>query len=93
MEEQNRTRIPEGIMTLDQFTKLVNQIGNRLGITPEFSHEGEVAHLGEDEEMELHRSGIVRRSRYLYREPVAENIAESIRLQAADRRGLSIRKR
>ncbi len=73
-------------MTVDHFQRLVNEIGNRLGITPIYSHDGEVAHLGDDE-FELHRSGIVRRCRYLYKEPIAANIAESIRLEDADRRG------
>ncbi|WP_428308178.1 hypothetical protein [Lacipirellula sp.] len=78
-------------MTVDEFQILVNQIASRLGIVPVYSHEGEVAHIGDDE-FELHRSGIVRRCRYLYPQPVAENIAKAILLQQADRRGPFMRR-
>lgn len=79
-------------MTVQEFRALVVEIGRILGIEPIFSHGDEVAQLGEFDDIELHRSGIVRRTRWLDRSPDAKRIAESMRLEAADRRGPYMRK-
>jgi hypothetical protein len=74
-------------MTTQQFQSVMTETANLLGREVEFSHGGEVAKIGVDDEFELHRSkDIVRHSRYLDRAPDAQRIAESIRLHEADRR-------
>jgi hypothetical protein len=73
-------------MTKPQFINFVKEVGAHLGIVPEFTHDNEVAQVGEHDQFELHRGGLVRRRIYIIDHADAKRCAESMKLEARDRR-------
>jgi hypothetical protein len=72
-------------MTKPQFINFVTQVAELLGRVPVFSHENEVAQVGQFDQFELHRSGVVRRRIYIIDHNDPRRTAESMRLEQRDR--------
>jgi hypothetical protein len=71
-------------MTQEQFHTLALEIGRLAGIKVEFIDDT-VAKLGDHDELELHPSGLLRRTRYVQPDADPRRIANAIKLEARDR--------